>query len=138
MTMTRITRRILPVFATGVLAFGLGLAPARAANKYGTPKSVLHIVTVLWKADSTEEQRTAAIQGVKKMASEVPGITNVWIKKVKVQGRGPGNRPYDTVFAIEFKDQAAFDAYGDHPAHKAWEQIYLPVREESTTHDVTN
>jgi len=39
---------------------------------------------------------------------------------------------------MEFEDQAAFDRYATDPAHKAWEKVYLPVREESRTHDVTN
>jgi hypothetical protein len=123
--------------AAALLTVALAL-PAAAQNKFGQPKSIIHVVTVLWKADATEAQKTAAIEGVKKMAAEIPGITNIWTKKIKVQGRGPDGRPYDTVFVMEFKDQAAFDAYGDHPAHKAWEKIYLPIRQVSTTHDVTN
>ena len=42
------------------------------------------------------------------------------------------------VMVMEFKDQASFDAYVEHPAHKKWEEVYLPVRERSQTHDVTN
>ena len=117
---------LIAVFALGV-SFG--------QNKFGQPKSVLHIVTVKWKADSTAAQRQAALDGVKAMAGKVPGITNVWIKSIKVQ---PYGLTEGAVFAMEFKDQAAFDAYANHPAHKAWEGVYLPVREESRTHDVTN
>ncbi|MGH9658208.1 MAG: Dabb family protein [Bryobacteraceae bacterium] len=121
-----------------------GAAALGAANKYGTPKSILHIVTVLWTADSTEAQRSAATDGVKKMAGEIPGIKNVWTRKIRVQGRGPESkdgkpgRAYDTLFVIEFEDQAAADRYVDHPAHKAWEEIYLPIREQSTSHQVSN
>ena len=112
------------VFALGVVA---------AQNKFGQPKSILHIITVQWKADSTGEQRQVAINGVKTMASQIPGITNVWLKTIKVQGKTPG-----AVIVMEFKDQAAFDAYTSHPAHKKWEEIYLPIRDLSHTHDVTN
>ena len=127
-----------------VLVIALCAGTLAAANKYGQPKSVLHVVTVLWNADSTPEQQQAAIDGIKTMAAEIPGIKNVWIRKVAVQGRGPAGkdgkpgRPYSTVFAIEFEDQAAFERYGDHPAHRAWEKIYLPIREQSTTHQVSN
>src|SRR5262249_32292434 len=62
---------------------------ALAANKYSAPHSIVHVVTILWKEDSTPEQRQAALDGVKKMAGEIPGIKNVWIKATKVQGRGP-------------------------------------------------
>jgi hypothetical protein len=102
-------------------------------NKFGTPPTILHIVTVQWKADSTAEQQNAAIEGIKTMAAAVPGIRNIWIRKIKVQ---PAT--YSTVFAIEFENRAAFDRYTDAPAHHAWEKIYLPIREESHTHDVTN
>lgn len=115
-----------------------------AANRFGAPHTVIHVVTILWKEDSTPEQQQAALDGVKKMASEIPGIKNIWMKPIKVQGRGapskdgkPG-RPYDTAFVIEFADQAAADRYVDHPAHLAWNKTYLPIRQESTSHQITN
>ena len=123
-------RRILLASAL-IAVFALGCSFGQ--NKFGQPKTILHVVTVKWKADSTPEQQQKAIEGVKTMAAKIPGITNVWVKKIKVQ---PGD--FSTVFAMEFKDQAAFDAYADHPAHKEWEGIYTTVREESRTHDVTN
>jgi Stress responsive A/B Barrel Domain len=133
----------LALIVSTALILTVGASSLAAQNKFGQPKSILHVVTVLWTEDSTEDQRTAAIDGVKKMAAEVPGITNIWTKKLKVQGRGPAKdgkpgRAYDTLFVIEFKDQAAADAYADHPAHRAWEKVYLPIREQSTSHQVTN
>jgi len=117
---------------------------ALGANRYNTPRSIIHVVTILWKEDSTREQQQAAIEGVKKMAGEIPGIKNVWIKPLKVQGSGragkdgkPG-RPYDAAFVIEFADQAAADRYIDHPAHLEWNKTYLAIREESTSHQITN
>jgi len=127
--MNSISRKVLVVFALAAV-FGLGVVAGQ--NKFGQPKSVLHVITVKWKGDSTPVQRQAAIDGVKTMASKVPGITNVWLKTVKVQG------DKDAVIVMEFKDQAAFDAYTEHPAHKKWEEIYLPIREQSQTHDITN
>ena len=123
--------RALAVAAGALAVFGAGVLAG--ANTFGTPKSVLHIVTVQWKSTATAEQKTAAIDGVKKMAGEIPGIKNVWLKTLKVQ---PGG--YSNVIVMEFEDQAAFDRYATDPAHKAWEKVYLPVREESRTHDVTN
>ena len=114
-----------------VAIFGAGVLTG--ADKYGTPSSVIHVVTVQWKQDSTPEQRNAAIEGIRKMASEVPGIKNIWLKTLKVQPRD-----YNAAFVMEFKDKAAFDAYANDPAHKAWEKVYLPARAESTTSDITN
>src|SRR5262245_47433764 len=114
-----------------LIATVLALGVVAAQNKFGQPKSILHVITVQWNADSTAEQRQAAINGVKTMASQIPGITNVWLKTIKVQGK-------DAVIVMEFKDQAAFDAYTAHTAHKKWEEFYLPIREQSQTHDITN
>ena len=126
--MNSISRKILLLCATATV---LALGVVAGQNKFGQPKSILHIITVQWKADSTPEQRQAAIDGVKTMASQIPGLTNVWLKTIKVQGK-------DAVIVMEFKDQAAFDAYTDNPAHKKWEEIYLPIRDQSSTHDITN
>ncbi len=126
--MNSISRKILLFCATATV---LALGVVAGQNKFGQPKSILHIITVQWTADSKPEQRQAALDGVKTMASQIPGIANVWLKKIKVQGK-------DNVIVMEFKDQAAFDAYTDHPAHKKWEEIYLPIREQSLTHDITN
>ncbi len=131
------------VVGTFLLALGLTTGALLAANKFGAPRSIIHVVTILWKEDSTPQQQQAALEGVKKMAGEIPGIKNVWIKSTKVQGRGPGKdgkpgRPYDTAFVIEFADQAAADRYVDHPAHVEWNKTYLPIREESTSHQITN
>jgi len=111
--------KTLSIVVTVVALLVAGMAFAQ--NKFHTPQSVLHVITVKWKADATDAQKQAALDGVKKMASAVPGITNVWVKTLKVQ---PGD--YNAVIAMEFKDAAAFQAYAD------------PVRQQSTTHDVTN
>ena len=122
------------VFSMSVaLLFAAGVLIGQARNEYRAPSTVLHIVTVQWKADSTAEQQAAAIDGIKTMAAAIPGIKNIWTKKIKVQPAA-----YSTVFAIEFENKAAFDRYADAPAHKNWEKIYLPIREVSATHDVTN
>ena len=124
-TMTR--RMLFGCTLIAVLAVGIAIGQ----GKFGQPKSVLHIVTVKWKADSTAEQRQKAIDGVKTLASKYPGITNVWLKPLKVQGT-------DAVFVMEFKDEAALKAYVDTAAQKEWYDVYIPVRGQSQTHDITN
>jgi uncharacterized protein (DUF1330 family) len=39
---------------------------------------------------------------------------------------------------MEFESQDALKKYTDSPAQKAWYELYLPIREESATHDITN
>ena len=130
-------------YATVLAAVVLCAAALMAANKFGAPKSVIHVVTIAWKADSTPEQQQTALEGVKKMAAEIHGIKNVWIKATRVQGEvrdkeGKVVRRYQAAFVIEFEDQAAAERYADHPAHAEWEKIYLPVREESRSQQITN
>lgn len=105
-------------------------------NKYNAPGTVLHVVTVAWKADSKPEDQQKALEGIKTMAGQVPGIKNVWIKKIRSQ-RDEG-KGWDAAFAIEFENQAAADAYAKHPAHDKWYEVYMPVREESRSHQITN
>lgn len=102
-------------------------------QKYGTPKTVLHVVAGKWKAEATEEQKQAAVEGLKTMVGAVPGIKNVWLKTERVQPR-----EYNYVFAIEFESRAAADAYAEHPAHEAWYKVYMPIREESRSYQMTN
>jgi hypothetical protein len=116
------------IFITGIVI---------GQNKFGQPKSVIHVVTLKWKAGSTPEQRQKALDGVKTMAAEMPGIKNVWLKTLKVQGPS-AELVFDAAFVMEFADEAAFKAYATHPSHKKWEEVYLPLRESSRTHDITN
>jgi hypothetical protein len=132
--MNSISRKVLLVCALAAV-FALGVVAGQ--NKFSQPKTVVHVVALKWKADSTPEQRQKAIDGVKTMAAEIPGINNIWIKTLKVQGTSP-NTQYDAAFVIEFKDEAAHKAYGSHPAHTKWEGIYSEAREESRNHVITN
>lgn len=132
--MKQTVRRVL--LGTAMIAlFATGLVIGQ--NKFLQPKSIVHVVTVKWKSDSTPAQRQAALDGVKTMAAKVPGMTRIWLKTIKVQSPTQ-DQPFDAAFVMEFKDQASFDKYADNPAHKEWEKIYLAIRETSRTHDITN
>jgi hypothetical protein len=127
--------------ATAILALAGMLA--LGAEKYGKPKSILHVVTLYYKPATTEQQKQAVLSGIEKMAAEIPGIKNIWLKAVKVQGEyleKGADKPtrYTDAFVIEFEDEEAFEKYAEHPSHKDWEKLYLPIRGRSTTHDITN
>lgn len=129
-------KRLLSLKSAMLLAAAAGIFAAgvmTGANNYKQPSSVIHVVTVKWKSDSTPEQQKQVIDGVKTMASEIPGVRNIWIKSTRVQ---PND--YNAAFAIEFEDRAAADRYADHPAHKAWQKVYEPVHEESRSQQITN
>ncbi|MBI4462972.1 MAG: Dabb family protein [Acidobacteria bacterium] len=122
---------ILLVVAVIAAAFTAGVATAQ--RSYGTPSSLVHVVSIQWKADASEADRQKALDGVKEMAAKIPGIKNVWIKATRVQPR-----EFHAAFAIEFENREAADAYADHPAHREWESYYLPVREQSRSLQITN
>ncbi|HKZ53645.1 MAG TPA: Dabb family protein [Candidatus Acidoferrales bacterium] len=128
--MSRFLRTLFGI-ATASLVFLAGVAVGQ--NQYGQPKTVLHVVALKWKADATDEQKQKAIDGIKEMAATIPGIKNIWLKTDRVQPR-----EYSAAFAIEFENRAAADAYAEHPAHEAWYEIYIPIREESRSLQVTN
>jgi hypothetical protein len=127
-------RRIL-LASTLIAVFALGVSFGQ--NKFGQPKTLIHVVALKWKADSTPQQRQQAIDGIKAMAGKIPGINNVWLKTEKVQGLSQ-EVPFDAAFAIEFKDAASLKAYATHPAHDEWMKLYEPVRDQSRNHVVTN
>ena len=112
------------------LLFGLMTATFAAAA--GKPKSVLHIITVNWKADATPDQIKAAVSAAENI--KYPGVKNVWTRPIKMQLP----EGYDTIIVMEFESEDALKKYADSPAQKEWYKVYLPVRGESRTHDVTN
>lgn len=121
-------KKTLLLLAGAALLFGA--APVTAAD--AAPKSVIHVVSVKWKAEATPEQITAALDGVHVLTEAFPGITRVWTKAFKVQG------DWSTVFVMEFKDEQALKDYSGSDAQKEWYRAYLPIRQMSNTHDITN
>lgn len=128
--MQRTVRHLAGVLVlVGVFLAGVAVGQ----QKYATPQSVIHVSVIKWKAEATDEQKAQAIEGIKQMAATISGIKNIWLKADRVQPRD-----FHTAFAIEFESRAAADAYVDHPAHRDWEKIYLPIRAESRNIQVTN
>lgn len=129
---------LLTLLAAGVIASGAIPAAHAAEEKKArkaantAPKSVIHVVTVSWKAGTTPEQIKAALDGAHKLPAAFPGITRVWTKTIKAQG----DRTHAIV--MEFASEKALKDYADSDAQKAWYQAYLPIRERSTTFDITN
>ena len=121
-------KKMLIAFITAAL-LSLGTA---SASEQTAPKSVMHVVTVAWKKGTTPEQIKAALDGAQALPDTFKGITHVWTKTLKIQG-GKAN-----VIAMEIADEATFKSYTDSEAQKEWYKVYLPIRQESTTFDVTN
>jgi len=114
----------------GSVLFGAGLLVADHHNsKIEKPTSVVHVVTLDWKADATPEQIKAALDGVANM--EYAGLKRVWLRSIKSQTK-------QAAFVMEFESVKALEDYAGSPAQKAWYDLYLPIRERSVTSDITN
>jgi antibiotic biosynthesis monooxygenase (ABM) superfamily enzyme len=98
------------------------------------PMTVIHVITIKWKADATAAQIEQAIQGAQALPSQYPGITRVWTKPIKKQLP----EGYGHVIVMEFANEDALKKYADSPAQKKWYELYMPIREESRTSDITN
>ena len=99
------------------------------------PESVIHVVTIKWAEDASEEQIAKALKGVETIAEKSDAVTRVWTRSIKAQGPESG---VTAAFAMEFKDEQALEDYAGSRVQKDWYEVYLPVRELSRTFDITN
>jgi len=111
----------------GSILFGAGLLIGQ--SKIEKPSSVIHVVTLDWKADAKPEQIKAALDGVANM--NYPGLKRVWLRSIKSQTK-------QAAFAMEFESEKALEDYAGSAAQKTWYELYLPIREASVTSDITN
>jgi hypothetical protein len=124
---------LLPFIALCVFA---GFS-ARAADT-STPKTVIHIITVAWKEGTTPQQIQAALDGARKLPQSYKGVLRVWTKALKIQDAPGAQIKKSNVIVMEFANEEALKAYTDSDAQKEWYKVYLPIRQQSTTFDVTN
>ena len=126
--------RATKVLTGALLALGLFAGGYVAGqNRFGQPKTILHVVELKWNPAATDADKQRALEGIKDMAARVPGIKNIWIKGERMQPRD-----FNAAYAIEFRDRDAADAYAESKVHAAWELQYVPLREASISIQVTN
>jgi hypothetical protein len=99
-----------------------------------TPKTVIHVITIQWKSTATPVQIEKAIRGAEALPSEYSGIKRVWTKAIKKQLP----EGYTHIVVMEFASEDALKKYADSAAQKKWYEVYMPIREESRTSDITN
>lgn len=127
-------KKLIASFLTAVV-LSLGAITASAET---APSTVIHVVTVAWKEGTTPAQIQAALDGVKALPAAFPGITRVWVKSFKVQN-APGTEVKRThAFVMEFKNEQALKDYHDSAAQKKWYEVYVPIRAQSSSFDITN
>ncbi len=98
------------------------------------PKTVIHVIAIKWKADATPAQIDKAIKGAEALPAQYPGVTHVWTRPIKKQLP----EGYNHVIVMEFASEDALAKYADSPAQKKWYEVYMTIREESNTSDITN
>lgn len=126
--------RAARVFAGLILAAALfACGYVAGQNRFGQPKTIIHLVEIKWNPGVSEAQKQDVVNGVKEMAAKIPGIRNVWLKADRLEPRDFG-----WAYAIEFRDRDAADAYAESALHEAWEKRYVPLRYASISVQVTN
>ena len=121
------------IFFAGSLVGARQAAQAAAVNKFGTPKTIIHVSLIKWKDGVSDEEKQKALDGVKEMAAQIPGIKNVWTKAARMQPRD-----FHAAFVIEFEDRAAADRYAESPVHEAWSKKFVAIRETSLSPQISN
>jgi hypothetical protein len=125
--MALMKKLLLVLFAATMMAATVAVAADTA------PKTVIHVIAVKWKADTTPEQINKVLAVVKAMPSQYPGISHVWTNAIKKQI--PDG--YSNVIVMEFVSEEALTKYVDSPAQKKFYEVYMPLREESRTSDIS-
>ena len=118
---------LFTLLAAAAIAPGLWAADA-------TPSTVIHVINVKWKTDATPTQIDKVLQVVAAMPSQYRGITHVWTKPIKKQLP----EGYSHIIVMEFASEDALTKYVDSPAQKKFYDVYMPIREESRTSDISN
>jgi antibiotic biosynthesis monooxygenase (ABM) superfamily enzyme len=121
------------LFAAGIAVGSLRAGSVSAQNKFGQPKTVLHVVVYKFKDATSENDRQKALDGIKDLARKIPGVKNIWLKTNRNQ-----IRDFSGVYAIEFtSDETAAD-YAESPAHEAWAKQWESLRENSLSFQISN
>lgn len=121
------------LLGAGIAVGSLRTPSVSAQNKFGQPKTVLHVVVYKFKDATSENDRQKALDGIKELAHKIPGVKNIWLKTNRNQ-----IRDFSGVYAIEFTSAEAAADYAESPAHEAWAKQWEALRENSLSFQVTN
>ncbi|HEY2456426.1 MAG TPA: Dabb family protein [Candidatus Acidoferrum sp.] len=132
-------RRLLPLlcgsalFVAGLAVGSIATRNVSAINKFGQPKTVVHVVAYKFRDATSLNDQQQAIEGIKDMAAKIPGIKNIWLKTERNQ-----IRDFSGVYIIEFVNAEAAADYAENPLHDAWRKKWEQLRENSLSFQVSN
>jgi hypothetical protein len=121
------------IFGAGIAVGSLHATSVAAQNKFGQPKTVLHVVVYKFKDATSENERQKALDGIKDLARKIPRVKNIWLKTNRNQ-----LKDFSGVYAIEFTSAEAAADYAESPLHEAWAKQWEALRENSLSFQVTN
>ena|SRR2546421_2850631 len=121
------------IFVAGIATGTLFARSAAVQNRFGQPRTVLHVVVYKFKDNVSNYDREKAINGIKDMAGKIPGIKNVWLKTSRNQ-----IKDFSGVYAIEFTSAEAAADYAESPVHEAWSKTWQEQRENSLSFQISN
>jgi hypothetical protein len=121
------------IFAAGIATGSLLAGGTAAQNRFGQPRTVLHVVVYKFRDNVSNYDREKAINSIKNMAGKIPGIKNVWLKTSRNQ-----LKDFSGVYAIEFTSAEAAADYAESPVHEAWSKLWQEQRENSLSFQVSN
>jgi hypothetical protein len=121
------------LFIAGIEAGSLHARSVAGQNRFGQPKTVLHVVIYKFKDATSNNDREIAVNGIREMAGKIPGIKNIWIKTERNQ-----IKDFSGVYAIEFTSAEAAADYAESPVHEAWAKKWQELRENSLSFQISN
>jgi Papain-like cysteine protease AvrRpt2 len=134
---------VVAFFAALFTMLGAILAQTAPAAKSQPGSSILHIITIRWKGEVTDDQRLQLRACMRTAFAQVDAskLTRYWLTDPasfplsSVQGEG-----FTDAIVLEFPDSAAFDDYkkGGVAQKALYDCDYLSKRSRSLTHDITS
>jgi hypothetical protein len=121
------------LFLAGAAAGSLHARSGAVQNRFGQPKTVLHVVVYKFRDTVSNADREQTLNGIKQLSGKIPGIKNIWLKTQRNQ-----LRDYSGVYAIEFASPDAAADYAESPLHEAWAKKWEQQRENSLSFQISN
>ncbi|MGB7728900.1 MAG: Dabb family protein [Candidatus Acidiferrum sp.] len=106
--------------ATSLATLAADINPAAIDNAAAT---VFHVFAFQWKPNATDAQKQKAATDIAAFQGKIPGLLQTHVGP-NISPRGKG---YTFGGIMQFKDQAALDAYVQHPSHQALLAWLVPL-----------
>jgi hypothetical protein len=121
------------LFLAGSIAGSALTQKVSPVNRFGQPKTVIHVVAYKFRDATSQNDQEQAINGIRDMAGKIPGIKNIWLKTERNQ-----LRDWSGVYVIEFASPEAAADYAESPLHETWRKKWEALRETSVSFQISN